>query len=133
MFTHVCVPPANTVCVQYLVNNTKTLSLFSTTSASVAIHIACHTKAVKADRNHSKAPKSEWEGSTLRNNRAKCNTQLPLRKSSTSATEFMEACEKYFANISSVTGVSTPPTSSSASVVPRTQLCVHDLRLLIDT
>jgi E3 ubiquitin-protein ligase UBR4 len=121
---------------KYITNNTKTLSLFSCTSASNAIHVACHAKAVKADRAHPKAPKSEWEGSTLRNNRAKCNALLPLKKSTTSASEYVEACERYFSYVSAATGVTTTPSSSvtaSASIVPRTYLCLHDLRLLVDT
>ena len=60
-------------------------SLFlSTVSAGNAIHCTCHLKARVADKNHSKAAKSEWEGATLRNSRITCNLILPLVSASVS-------------------------------------------------
>eukprot|EP00934_Nitzschia_sp_Nitz4_P000929 Nitzschia sp. Nitz4//scaffold80_size88189//44728//50076//NITZ4_005089-RA/size88189-processed-gene-0.31-mRNA-1//-1//CDS//3329558636//929//frame0 len=53
-------------------------------SAANAIHCSCHEKARQADRNHPKAPKSEWEGATLRNSRVKCNVIIPLVSSRSS-------------------------------------------------
>jgi len=50
----------------------------TSTCAGNAIHFTCHRKARQADRNHPKAPKQEWEGASLRNNRAKCNAIFPL-------------------------------------------------------
>jgi hypothetical protein len=47
-------------------------------SAGNAIHSSCHSKARAADRHHPKAPKSEWEGASLRNSRVNCNVVLPL-------------------------------------------------------
>ena len=60
-----------------LLTNHKTLSTYSSVSAANAIHMQCHQRAVSADRSH-KNPKTEWEGSTLRNSRVKCNCLLPL-------------------------------------------------------
>lgn len=63
----------------------KRCSLFTTTvTAGNAIHISCHRKAKQADRNHPKAPKSEWEGAKLRNGRVDCNVILPLVSSRSS-------------------------------------------------
>jgi len=63
----------------------KRCSLFTTTvSAGNAIHISCHRKAKQVDRNHPKAPKSEWEGAKLRNGRVDCNIILPLVSSHSS-------------------------------------------------
>jgi len=53
-------------------------SYVTTVTAGNAIHCSCHAKARLADRNHPKAPKSEWEGATLRNSRVNCNAILPL-------------------------------------------------------
>mmetsp|Transcript_26538 Transcript_26538/g.39785 ORF Transcript_26538/g.39785 Transcript_26538/m.39785 type:complete len:1455 (+) Transcript_26538:731-5095(+) len=50
----------------------------TTVSAGNAIHCSCHASARAADRNHPKAPKSEWEGASLRNSRVSCNVILPL-------------------------------------------------------
>ena len=57
----------------------------TTTSAGNAIHMSCHRRARLADRNHPKAPKSEWEGASLRNNRVECNAILPLLSSQSSS------------------------------------------------
>lgn len=56
----------------------------TTVSAGNAIHCSCHSKARSADRNHPKAPKSEWEGASLRNSRVNCNVILPLVSSKSS-------------------------------------------------
>jgi hypothetical protein len=56
----------------------------TTVSAGNAIHCSCHSKARSADRNHPKAPKSEWEGASLRNSRVNCNLILPLVSSKSS-------------------------------------------------
>ena len=56
----------------------KTLSTYSTVSAANCIHMACHSRAVAADRSNAKAVKSEWEGSQLRNSRVKTNIIVPL-------------------------------------------------------
>jgi hypothetical protein len=63
----------------------KKNAIYTTTvSAGNAIHFSCHRTARTADRNHNKAPKSEWEGAILRNNRANCNVILPLVSSRSS-------------------------------------------------
>jgi hypothetical protein len=56
----------------------------TTVSAGNAIHFSCHAKARQADRSHPKAPKSEWEGASLRNSRVSCNVILPLVSSRSS-------------------------------------------------
>jgi E3 ubiquitin-protein ligase UBR4 len=63
----------------HAIANRRRESYYTTTvSAANAIHVNCHTKARHADRNHPKAPKSEWEGASLRNSRVNCNVILPL-------------------------------------------------------
>jgi len=57
---------------------------YTTVSAGNAIHFSCHKKAKAADRNHPKAPKSEWEGASIRNSRVSCNIILPLVSSKSS-------------------------------------------------
>lgn len=43
--------------------NARRSNYYTTTvSAGHAIHTSCHKNARQADRNHPKAPKSEWEG-----------------------------------------------------------------------
>ena len=60
-------------------NSTSNRASFITSvSAGNAIHSSCHAKAKAADRSHPKAPKSEWEGASLRNSRVTCNVILPL-------------------------------------------------------
>jgi hypothetical protein len=61
----------------------------TTISAGNAIHTNCHREAVKADRNHPKAPKSEWEGAALRNNRCQTNVIFPLLSSRSSGISLM--------------------------------------------
>ena len=53
-------------------------------TAGNAIHFSCHARARMADRNHPKAPKSEWEGASLRNSRVTCNVIVPLVSSKSS-------------------------------------------------
>lgn len=67
-----------------LANRRRDSHYTTTVSAANAIHISCHAKARQADRNHPKAPKSEWEGATLRNSRVNCNVILPLVSSRSS-------------------------------------------------
>jgi hypothetical protein len=67
------------------VANSRRATYFTTTvSGGNAIHFSCHTKARQADRSHPKAPKSEWEGASLRNSRVNCNVIMPLVSSRSS-------------------------------------------------
>mmetsp|Transcript_24340 Transcript_24340/g.36776 ORF Transcript_24340/g.36776 Transcript_24340/m.36776 type:complete len:1632 (-) Transcript_24340:3-4898(-) len=70
-------------------SNRKTYQVTTTVSAGNAIHCSCHSKARSADRNHPKAPKSEWEGAKLRNARVNCNIILPLVSSKSSKVPLM--------------------------------------------
>ena len=83
-------------------------SLFTTTvSAGNAIHINCHRRAKQVDRNHPKAPKSEWEGAKLRNGRVDCNIILPLVSSHSSQVPLFavdSALSDHQASISNVLG-----------------------------
>jgi hypothetical protein len=102
-------------------------SLFTTTvSAGNAIHFSCHRRARQADQSHSKAPKAEWEGANLRNNRVKCNIILPL-VSSTGCSKVPlvavdSALSEHQASISSLLGAT--PTAMMWTVL-------HDVRLLL--
>lgn len=73
----------------------------TTVSAGNAIHCSCHKKAKAADRNHPKAPKSEWEGASLRNSRVSCNIILPLI-SSKSSTVSLVALETALADYNTI-------------------------------
>lgn len=67
------------------VASSRRSTYFTTTvSAGNAIHFSCHNRARQADRNHPKAPKSEWEGASLRNSRVNCNVIMPLVSSRSS-------------------------------------------------
>jgi hypothetical protein len=107
-------------------SNGQRSSLFTTTvAAGNGIHITCHRRAREADRKHPKAPKSEWEGSTLRNNRVKCNIILPLVSSHSSKVSLMSvdaALTDYQSAISNLLGAS-----------PKSMLwtILHDVRLLL--
>ena len=59
---------------------TGSRSCYFTTSVTAgnSVHCNCHERARIADRNHPKAPKTEWEGASLRNSRVTCNAILPL-------------------------------------------------------
>lgn len=65
--------------------SSRRAACFTTTvTAGNAIHFSCHNRARQADRNHPKAPKSEWEGASLRNSRVNCNVIMPLVNSRSS-------------------------------------------------
>lgn len=101
-------------------------SIFTTTvSAGNGIHISCHRKAKQADRNHPKAPKSEWEGASLRNNRCSCNVILPLVSSRSSKVPLIAvdtALTDHQAAVSNLLGSS--PKSMLWTVL-------HDIRFLV--
>lgn len=69
--------------------SSRTSFFVTTVTAGNAIHLACHAKARTADRNHPKAPKSEWEGASLRNSRVSCNVILPLASQKNSKVPVM--------------------------------------------
>jgi hypothetical protein len=97
----------------------------TTTSAGNAIHISCHQRAKQADRTHPKAPKSEWEGASLRNNRVKCNCALPLISNRDSAVPLVDV----------TTGLSDYQ-SALASILGFSSSCMlwhilHDIRFLL--
>jgi hypothetical protein len=97
----------------------------TTTSAGNAIHISCHKRAKQADRTHPKAPKSEWEGASLRNNRVKCNCALPLISNRDSAVPLVDV----------TTGLSDYQ-SALASIIGSSSSCMlwhvlHDIRFLL--
>jgi hypothetical protein len=101
-------------------------SVYTTTvSAGNAIHFSCHRKARQADRNHPKAPKSEWEGANLRNNRINCNVILPLVSNRSSRVPLM-----------AVDSALTDHQTSIANLVgctPKSMLwtILHDVRFLM--
>jgi len=97
----------------------------TTVSAGNAIHCSCHTKAKAADRSNPKAPKSEWEGATLRNSRVTCNIILPLVSSKVSEVPLM-AVEAALADVNTVV-------TNTLGTRPKSMLWVvlHDLRLLL--
>jgi len=97
----------------------------TTVSAGNAIHISCHKKAKAADRNHPKAPKSEWEGASLRNSRVTCNVILPMVSSKTSKVPLVSvetALSDHNAIIANTLGAR-----------PKSILwnCLHDVRFLL--
>lgn len=94
-------------------------------SAGNAIHCSCHSKAKAADRSHPKAPKSEWEGASLRNSRVTCNVILPL-VSSKSSTVPLVAVESAMGEVNTITTtiLGTRPKSMLWNVL-------HDVRLLL--
>ena len=97
----------------------------TTVSAGNAIHCSCHAKARSADRNHPKAPKSEWEGASLRNSRVNCNVILPLVSSKSSRVPLVAvemALTEYQTAIANMLGAR--PKSMLWAVL-------NDLRLLI--
>ena len=75
----------------------------------------------------SKAPKSEWEGATLRNSRVKCNAILPIvhgpNQSDIPLMTMESALSDYSETVSSLVG-----TSSSRSAL---WSVLHDLRFLL--
>jgi len=97
----------------------------TTVTAGNAIHISCHAKARLADRNHPKAPKSEWEGAALRNSRVNCNVIFPLvssRSSSVSLFSVEQALTEHQTAVANMIGVR--PKSNLWTVL-------HDVRLML--
>ena len=97
----------------------------TTVTAGNAIHINCHSKAKIADKNHPKAPKSEWEGATLRNSRVNCNIIMPLvspKNSNVSVMSVESAFSTYQNNLANMLGSK-----------PKSMLwtALHDVRLLL--
>lgn len=107
-------------------NSGRRNSIFTTTvSAGNGIHITCHKLAKQADRSHPKAPKSEWEGASLRNNRCNCNVIMPLVSSRSSKVPLIAvdaALTDHQAAISNLLG--SNPKSMLWTVL-------HDVRFLI--
>uniref|UniRef100_A0A7S4NFE5 E3 ubiquitin ligase UBR4 C-terminal domain-containing protein n=1 Tax=Odontella aurita TaxID=265563 RepID=A0A7S4NFE5_9STRA len=103
----------------------------TTVTAGNAIHCSCHARARAADRNHPKAPKSEWEGAALRNSRVTCNVILPLVSAAggSSTSVPLMAIESALADHQAV--VSNLLGSGAAR--PRSMLwnAMHDVRLLL--
>lgn len=100
-------------------------SYITSVSAGNAIHCSCHAKAKAADRNHPKAPKSEWEGASLRNSRVTCNVILPLVSSKTSTVPLI-AVENALGEVNTIT-------TSLLGARPKSMLwnVLHDVRLLM--
>ncbi|KAL9178367.1 hypothetical protein ACHAXT_000014 [Thalassiosira profunda] len=104
----------------------RTHQYTTTVSAGNAIHCSCHKRARTADRNHPKAPKSEWEGASLRNSRVTCNVILPLVSSDASSVPLMAvetALAEHDAVVANALG-GTPPRSALWARL-------HDVRLLL--
>jgi hypothetical protein len=97
----------------------------TTVSAGNAIHCSCHAKAKAADRSHPKAPKSEWEGASLRNSRVTCNVILPLVSSKTSNVPLI-AVENALGEVATIQ-------TTILGVRPKSMLwnVLHDVRLLL--
>jgi len=68
----------------------RSCNFITTVTAGNSIHCSCHARARTADRNHPKAPKSEWEGASLRNSRVSCNVILPLMSKENSKVPVMD-------------------------------------------
>ena len=105
--------------------NRRPAQFTTTVSAGNAIHCSCHTNARNADRTYAKAPKSEWEGASLRNSRVSCNIILPLVSSESSKVPLVAvdiALTEYQTTISNLLG--TRPKSMLWIVL-------HDVRLLL--
>lgn len=97
----------------------------TTVTAGNAIHMSCHARARRADKNHPKAPKSEWEGATLRNLGVNCNVICPLvssKSSSVSLFSVEQALAEHQTAVANMIGV--PPKSNLWTVL-------HDLRLML--
>lgn len=103
----------------------RAINFSTSVSAANAIHCSCHTRARQADRSHPKAPKSEWEGASLRNSRVKCNVIIPLVSSRSSKVPLVAvdaALTEHQTAVSNLLGVR-----------PRSMLwnSLHDVRLLL--
>eukprot|EP00531_Pseudo-nitzschia_arenysensis_P008909 CAMPEP_0116130354 /NCGR_PEP_ID=MMETSP0329-20121206/8425_1 /TAXON_ID=697910 /ORGANISM="Pseudo-nitzschia arenysensis, Strain B593" /LENGTH=1905 /DNA_ID=CAMNT_0003624707 /DNA_START=271 /DNA_END=5988 /DNA_ORIENTATION=+ len=97
----------------------------TTVTAGNAIHMTCHSKARLADKNHPKAPKSEWEGAALRNLGVNCNVIFPLvssRSSSVSLFSIEKALTEHQTAVANLIGVR--PKSNLWNVL-------HDVRLML--
>lgn len=107
------------------VSSSRPCNFISSVTAGNAIHCNCHARARTADRNHPKAPKSEWEGASLRNSRVSCNVILPLVSRQTSEVPVMSVETALADHQSAVT--------SMLGVRPKSMLwnTLHDVRLLI--
>jgi len=106
-------------------NRNRSNCYITTVTAGNAIHISCHAKARLADRNHPKAPKSEWEGAALRNSRVNCNVIFPLvssRSSSVSLVSVEKALTEHQTAVANMIGVR--PKSNLWTVL-------HDIRLML--
>ena len=106
-------------------SNRRMTHFVTTVSAGNAIHCSCHNRARSADKSHPKAPKSEWEGASLRNSRVSCNVILPLVSSKSSKVPLMAvdlALTDYQTVISNLLGAR-----------PKSMLweVLHDARLLM--
>ncbi|KAL3926444.1 MAG: hypothetical protein SGBAC_013471 [Bacillariaceae sp.] len=108
-----------------LSSSTRKTPYTTTVTAGNAIHFSCHAKARQADKNHPKAPKSEWEGASLRNSRVKCNVMLPLVSSRSSKVPLV-------AVDSALTDHQTA-VSNLLNARPKSMLwtVLHDVRLLL--
>lgn len=98
----------------------------TTVSAGNAIHFSCHQRARQADRNHPKAPKSEWEGAALRNSRVNCNVILPLVSSRSSDVPLVavdSALTEYQTAVNNLTG--------NAAKFSMLWTVLHDVRFLL--
>ena len=106
-------------------NSARSSNYIITVTAGNAIHCTCHSKARTADRNHPKAPKSEWEGASLRNSRVNCNVIFPLVSSKSSSVPLM-AVEKSMSDYQNVL-------SNTLGSRPKSMLwtILHDIRLLL--
>jgi len=105
--------------------SSRPCNFISTVTAGNAIHCSCHASARTADRNHPKAPKSEWEGASLRNSRVSCNVILPLISTRTSEVPVMSVETALADHQSAVTNL--------LGVRPKSMLwtILHDIRLLM--
>lgn len=106
-------------------SSTSRTYYITTVSAGNAIHCSCHAKAKAADRSHPKAPKSEWEGASLRNSRVTCNVILPLVSSKTSNVPLI-AVENALGEVATIQ-------TTILGVRPKSMLwnVLHDVRLLL--
>ena len=108
-----------------LSNRNRSNHYTTTVTAGNAIHMSCHARARRADKNHPKAPKSEWEGATLRNLGVNCNVIFPLvssKSSSVSLFSVEQALAEHQTAIANMIGVR--PKSNLWTVL-------HDLRLML--
>jgi len=115
-----------------LLSSSRPSHFITTVTACTAIHTSCHAKARRADRNHPKAPKSEWEGASLRNNRVTCNVILPVISSKSQKVPLVSvesSLQEYQTAISNVIS----STSSSGGGKPKSMLWIilFDVRLLL--